>query len=120
MKNKFIAWSLLFLLIVIPSRSASAQVESPYVIHSTNPISEELTDQLNAWLAVDPPSSAAYYIVTYAKQMPALTQVSLAGVDLDSPTLDEDWSLFENGDQVVWIGSVTVLEDGYAAAEASV
>jgi len=105
-----IAFAAIILFVASP---VFAQGEPPIVIHSTKPISPELTAALDAWLAVDPPSDAPYYIVTYSKTRPnGETQVSLAGVQLDAPELPEDWSLFENMDSVVWIGSVTVEEDG--------
>lgn len=104
-----------FVMIAVLAASfpAQAQEAAPYIIHSTKPISPTLEEQLNTWLAASPPSSAPYYIVTYSKvKNTGATQVSLAGVDLPSPQLPVDWSMFEEGNGVVWMGSVTVLEDG--------
>lgn len=104
---------LIAAIMFVMASPAFAQAEPPHVIHSTKPISAELTAFLDAWLAVSPPSSAPYYIVTYAKtKASGITQVSLAGVQFDSPELPEGWSLFEHMDSVVWLGSVSVAEDG--------
>jgi len=102
---------LLAALMFVWASPALAQSEPPHVIYSTKPISGELTDFLDAWLASDPPSDALGYVVTYAKTKPSgTTQVSLAGVNIES--IPEEWSLFESMDTVVWLGSVTVAEDG--------
>ena len=90
--------------------SASAQSSAPYVIRSTQPISDELRGWLNAWLAAEPPSDAPYYIVTFSRTVNSLTYVSLVGVDLSSP--DADWDLEEGGNAVRWMGSVTVSTSG--------
>lgn len=100
------------LVVAFPGGYAHAQTETPHVIHSTKPISQELKDHLDAWLAANQPSPALYYVVTYAKEKNGVTHVSLAGVDLPSPELPEDWSMFEEGNNVVWMGTVTVQEDG--------
>src|SRR5689334_6463249 len=85
-----------------------AQDTTPYIIRSTQPISAELKGYLDAYLAVSPPSSARYYIVTHVHPLGADTVVSMAGVDLTSP--DAHWN-FEDG-IAVWLGSVNVASDG--------
>lgn len=114
MKNR-ISFTFIFLLfaiaLVVPSQ-AQAQGETPRVIYSTKPISPELQGNLDAWLATDAPSSVPFYVVTYFKTVNSVTQVSLAGVDLSTDELPEGWNMFEDGSGVVWMGSVTVQEDG--------
>ncbi|MEP7135808.1 MAG: hypothetical protein ABI904_12835 [Chloroflexota bacterium] len=100
----FIVW-ILSLSLAMP---AVAQGETPYIIRSTKPISDELRAQLDAWLAIDAPSSAHYYIVTYWKQKLGYMVVSLVGVDLASP--DAAWTFTE--DPSAWMGTVKVLADG--------
>lgn len=101
--------SLLLLLVLLFSTApVQAQSADPYVIRSTKPISDELRDNLNMWLASDPPSIAPYYIVTYSKQKTGYIVVSLVGVDLPSP--DAQWNLSEYPS--LWMGTVQVFEDG--------
>lgn len=76
----------------------------PYVIDSTRPISSELRGWLDDWLAVDPPSDAPYYIVTYTRSRGMDTLVSLVGV------ASAEWSLDE--DAALWMGTVVVDEYG--------
>jgi hypothetical protein len=97
---------ILFLLVMLVAFPVQAQGEEPYIIRTTKPISEELRAALNAWLATDPPSDAPYYIVTYSKNKPTYTIVSLLGVDLPSP--DAEWNLSDN--TAVWMGTVKVQE----------
>lgn len=78
---------------------------TPYIIDSMKPIPVELRGWLNDWLAVDPPSDAPYYIVTYSKDRGVDVVVSLVGVDLASP--DEEWSL-DDAEKTIWIGTVVV------------
>lgn len=111
MKRAFIIL-LLAAALVVTTRPAQAQGSTPRVIHSTRPIAPELKDDLDAWLATDAPSPAPFYIVTYAKTIGNITQVSIAGVDVPTPELPENWTMFEDGNNVVWMGSVTVQEDG--------
>ena len=99
---------ILIMLAIGMARPVHAQGESPYVIRSTKPISDALRDNLNMWLAIDAPSAAPYYIVTYSKDKPGYTIVSLVGVDLPSP--DAEWNLTE--DPSLWMGTVKVLDDG--------
>ncbi|RIK30554.1 MAG: hypothetical protein DCC56_09535 [Anaerolineae bacterium] len=108
MKNKILIvfFVLALALLVVPP--VRAQETTPYVIRSTQPISDELKAHLDAWLATDAPSSAPYYIVTYVDALPDSWVVSLAGVNLESP--DDDW-LLEDG-TTVWIGSVYVALNG--------
>jgi hypothetical protein len=108
--NRKLKIVLIALAIILVASPACAQGETPRVIHSTKPISAELTTQIDAWLADSPPSDALAYVVTYSKSIGASTQVSLAGVNVT--TLPEEWSLFESGDTVVWIGTVTVDGSG--------
>ncbi|MCC6568626.1 MAG: hypothetical protein IT315_05260 [Anaerolineales bacterium] len=112
--KRHLALSILFLFAValfIPSQ-AQAQGETPRVIYSTKPISPDLQGDLDAWLATDAPAPVPFYVVTYFKTVNGVTQVSLAGVDLPTDELPEEWSMFEDGNNVVWMGSVTVQEDG--------
>lgn len=88
--------------------AARAQDPYPYVIRSTRPISEDLREALDNWLANTPPSSAPYYIVTNTSMQGNVMRVSLVGVTIESP--DAPWS-FEDGDHTVWLGSVSVSED---------
>lgn len=111
MKRILIPFAILAVLVIAAS-PAQAQGETPRVIHSTRPITQELKDHLDAWLASNNPSPVPFYVVTYAKTANGVTQVSLAGVDLPTDDLPEDWSMFEEGSRVVWMGSVTVQEDG--------
>lgn len=111
MKRILLPFAILAALVMATS-PARAQGETPRVIHSTRPISVELKDQLDAWLATDAPSPVPFYVVTYAKTVGVVTQVSLAAVDVPTDELPEEWSMFEAGSQVVWMGSVTVQEDG--------
>lgn len=111
MKRILIPFVILAALIMA-TRPAQAQGETPRVIHSTRPIAPELKDHLDAWLATDAPSPVPFYVVTYAKTVSGITQVSLLAVDVPTPELPEEWSAFEDGSQVVWMGSVTVQEDG--------
>ncbi len=111
MKRILLPFAILAALVMATS-PARAQGETPRVIHSTRPISAELKDQLDAWLATDAPSPVPFYVVTYAKTVGVVTQVSLAAVDVPTDELPEEWSMFEAGSQVVWMGSVTVQEDG--------
>lgn len=100
-----ILFSLIFGMFV----PVKAQGEAPTVIKSTKPISAELRGYLDAWLAVDPPSNAPYYIVTNMRQKDGNMMVSLVGVNLSSP--DEEWS-FAHDDKTVWMGSVIVTPEG--------
>lgn len=101
--------SILMLLVMLFSTvPVQAQSADPYVIRSTKPISDELRDNLNMWLANDPPSLAPYYIVTYSKQKTGYIIVSLVGVDLPSP--DAEWNLSEYPS--LWMGTVKVFADG--------
>jgi len=108
MKRLYNILVLLILLVGMFPINVSAQ-EVPHVIRSTKPISTDLRGYLDAWLAVDAPSSVIYYIVTNTTEKAEGTRVSLVGVNLASP--DEAWS-FEDGAGAVWVGSVTVLSDG--------
>lgn len=103
--KRIIILTLLISLLVVPVQAQSAD---PYVIRSTKPISDELRDNLNMWLATDAPSTAPYYIVTYSKQKTGYTIASLVGVDLPSP--DAEWSFTE--DTALWMGTVKVFADG--------
>lgn len=102
--KKIVSITLLFVMFASVS-PAVAQGETPYVVDSTRPISAELRHALDAWLAVDPPSNAFYYIVTYTEDYTAYWAVSLVGVNLQAP--DEPWSL-EDTEKTVWMGSVIV------------
>jgi hypothetical protein len=105
--NRTIVFMLVLSLVwVVP---VSAQEPPPFVAQTVKPISSELKDALDAWLAVSPPSDAPYYIVTYTRTRGTDTVVSLAGVDLPSP--DAEWS-FEDGTTTVWIGTVIVSDVG--------
>lgn len=96
---------------------ASAQDENttPHVISSTRPISAELRQALDDWLAFSPPSDAIYYAVTYTQPIDSASwYVSMVGLDLASP--DEEWIMTgdpETGKQwVVWLDTVIVHPDG--------
>jgi hypothetical protein len=108
--KRVLAFAVVVLLAFMAALPVSAQGEMPYVIRSTRPISTELKAMLDAWLSTDAPSTAPYYIVTYAKQKTGRTFVSLVGVDLPSP--ESDWDLEEGGSAIVWMGSVNVSSDG--------
>lgn len=86
-----------------------AQGEAPYVLGSTRPISGDLREYLDEWLAVDAPSTAFYYFVTYSKDRDVYWITSLVGVNLDSPS--DTWSL-DDYDTIVWIGTVRVNKIG--------
>jgi len=101
----------LFAVVILSSymaMPARAQSETPYIIRATKPISGELRERLDAWLAVDPPSNARYYIVTYTQERGNETLVSLAGVDLETP--ESPWKLED--DTTTWVGTVVVAANG--------
>lgn len=104
---------VLFFLLAFFKEPANAQeVGTAYIFDSTKPISAELRQALNDWLAVSPPSSAVYYAVTYTRFDGENTHASLAGFNLASP--EDPWSVIgdENGNhQAVWLGTVKVLPD---------
>src|SRR4030042_5853661 len=106
LRRVFCVFILLLVAVSVPGVHAQS---APYVIRSTTPMGSELKDHLDAWLAVDAPGDALYYIVTYWKVKNGITKVSLAGVNLSGP--DEPWS-FEESESTVWIGSVTGAPDG--------
>ena len=99
----------LALIMSIPLQTAHAQ-ETPHIFDSTRPINASLRAALDAWLAVDNPSPAIYYAVTYAQPSGYDTLVSLAGFD----DITNGWSITGGADgvsHVVWLGSVRVLAD---------
>jgi hypothetical protein len=103
--KRILVLSLLICLFAVP---ASAQSNTPYVIRSTRPISGDLRSALDVWLAADAPSTAPYYIVTHTSTDGPNTTVSMVGVNLESP--DARWT-FEDGEKIVWMGSVSVAPD---------
>lgn len=107
--KKIISFALLIIMLLTVS-PVLAQSPAPYVIKSTRPMSAELRGYLDAWLAIDAPSTAPYYIVTYFHARGTDTLVSLVGVNLASP--DEAWSLEDEGGKTVWLGTVLVSENG--------
>lgn len=108
MKKLTYIFLLLFVLSFIPAQ-AHAQ-GTPVVLWSTLPMGDELREYINAWLAVDPPSDAPYYIVTNWKTKNGLSRVSLLGVS--SQVEKSTWSFEENGNSIVWMGSVKVDSAG--------
>jgi hypothetical protein len=92
---------------------ARAQVSDPVVIPGTQPISATLHDQLEAYLAANPPSAAPYYAPTYVQETGQSTLVSLAALNLQST--DEAWNMEAaegEASKVAWIGTVRIFNDG--------
>lgn len=104
---------VLLALVAVP---ACAQGNTPHVLRSTRPISEQLRGSLDAWLATDAPYDTQYYIVTYVEDSGTNTYVSLVAVALATP--DEEFS-FEDGSKVLWMGTVIVADDGTVTLKAT-
>jgi hypothetical protein len=110
MKRILLTISLLLLTLGSQVRTVQAQ-DTPHIFDSTKPITPELRSALDAWLAVDNPSVAVYYVVTYTLPRGYETLVSLAGFD----DVTMGWSITgdANGNNhVQWLGSVRVMADG--------
>jgi hypothetical protein len=109
-KKLFFIMALSLLIMSIPLQTVQAQ-ETPHIFTSTKPINASLRTALDAWLAVDNPSTAIYYAVTYAHSSGFDTLVSLAGFE----DISNGWSITGDADgvsHVIWLGSVRVKVDG--------
>jgi membrane-bound inhibitor of C-type lysozyme len=106
--NKLSRFITLFMLVTSVTSPVFAQSPDPVIVNGTIPISTELRDALNAWLATSAPSSAPYYAVTYTQDEGAFIYASLVGLQLE--TIIDDWTL-EDG-EAIWMGTVKVYNDG--------
>jgi hypothetical protein len=118
MKNKIFSAFLLgsILLLILPVAVFAQQ--PAYIVSSTSPISAELRQHVDDWLAVSPPSNNIYFAVTYTQESEeGAYLVCLVALDLASP--DEEWSFTgmetaqgTTPSKVSWFGTIKVFADG--------
>ncbi len=99
---------LLTLLCVIPFNSASAQDITPYVIDTTRAVNGDVLADVDAWLATSAPLPLPFWVITYVQVRGADTFVSLAAVDIATPT--DPWHITDDN-IVAWMGSVFIHAD---------
>jgi len=102
-----------FLLMLSFVTTAYADGPDPVLVNGTTPVSTDVRDAINAWLATDAPADAPYFAVTYAQAAGDETIVSLVALNISDP--NDEWFFVDEGNApsaVVWIGSVRVFSDG--------
>lgn len=114
MKIKLVSF-LIVLSIALSVSFTPAQAQGPetqpHIFDSTQPLSEGLRADLEAWLVDHNPSTALYYVVTHQHTASSgVTFISLAGFDSD-----DGWSVIEDEDgnsNMIWFGSIQHFMDG--------
>lgn len=118
--NLLMALAIMAGLLLVAIQPAQAQAAPGQIVWINKPISSELRDALDAWLA-SPPSSAVYYAVTYTQPIGEDYYATMVGLNIQNP--DDPWSFTglhtvdENGapvltTQVIWIETIRVSPDG--------
>lgn len=110
-----ITYSLFIILFICSAFVSNVRADGPdpVLVNGTTPVSTEIRDAINVWLATSAPYDAPYYAVTYVQPGVEKTLVSLVALNISDP--DQEWHFVEEGNTpsaVVWIGSVEVHPNG--------
>lgn len=108
MKKIFAICFVLMIGLALLVQPAHASASPASVVDVTVDVAPAVRSAVDAWLAVRPPVQLPFYAITYVNQRGADTFVSLAALNIATPT--DTWHVTDSS--VAWIGSVLVRADG--------
>jgi hypothetical protein len=107
--KKIISSLFLVLVLAIPFSIASAQETTPSIVTTTIPVDADIRAAVDVWLAESAPVALPYWAITYVKVNEADKFVSLAAINIQSPTATK-WHITDEN-ILGWMGSIIVHAD---------
>lgn len=107
----------LALAAVLPLQNATALTSAPQIVDATMPVNADIRSSVEAWLGLSAPAPLPYWAITYAEARGDETLVSIAALNISSPSAS--WRVVDS-ETVSWIGTVLVKADGTVELYSSV